>query len=237
MNIVPTLYYPKALEKSSKNKFMWRLLYYCLDWIRDEVAIAPVTIIVKPGQSHRIIWGDNLTTWIPEEVEPKVLKLYVSKFSMFEEPNKIKLKSLKKMLEKNLPECIIQWVKLENNIKVLKIIWPTDIEIKVVLDEKHTKERKSISPTYSILSVLKNKGEWITAGYSKNSFRNRVIIGFKDKVIYEGKDATYIFNENGLAYIQADNLKKVMKSPDFIGRVVHHDYEQWSHELELYLSK
>lgn len=144
--MLPTLYYPETLEKNSKNKFMWKLLYYCLNWLRDEATTTQVAIIVTSGQSHRIIWGTNSATWIPVKSETKPLKPYVSKFSMFEKPNKIKLKSLKRMLEKNLPECVVSWVQLENNIKALKITWPSDVEIQIILDEKYTKERKSISP-------------------------------------------------------------------------------------------
>lgn len=35
--------------------------------------------------------------------------------------------------------------------------------------------------------------------------------------------------------MQVDNLKEVMKSQDFIARVVHNNYEQWKQEMESYL--
>lgn len=233
-------YISNTTDKNNHNNFMWKLLHFCLEWLRDYLGVDSFAIILEPRATHRIIYGNNRITciWEPKEAEIRILK--VSKFAMFESPHKVKLQVLKTILEENLPECRVSFEILEPGIRGLRIIWPEDYNIAVDNDSLLINKRKGISPTYSILSILQYKPNWISSGQCKGSefFYDRMPIVFEDKqlVVYEGVDATYIMNENGLKYLHVPSAKVVVNSKDYITRIIHNgEYSTWFKKVIKYL--
>lgn len=231
---------PPHIHSTPRNMFMWRLLNYCLDWIRDEGIKKPVAFVVMPKQPHQILFGNNSMTWIPEKIESLEKTLKVSEWAEIDDPTQVTLKMLKRLFKDNLKECELREVTLAPGVKGIEILWPSQLRIKVDPDIKLTENRKGISPTYSILTVISKKPNWITAGYSKSGiFKNRLPCGFKDKnvIVYEGLDATYIFNNNGLKYLKVDRVKPLWVNTDYVHRIEHDEnsYDKWKDELDKYI--
>ncbi len=231
---------PEYIQSTTRNMIMWKLLNYCLNWVRDEGIEKPVAFIVMPKQPHQILFGKNSITWIPEKIAPQEKTLKVSEWAEIDDPAKVTLKMLKGLLKTNLKECELREIALAPGVKGIEILWPSQLGIKIDEDVKLTKNRKGISPTYSILTVISKKPNWITAGYSKGGvFKNRLPCGFKDKnvIVYEGLDATYIFNNNGLKYLKANKVKPLRENKDYVHRIDHDEnsYDKWKDELDKYI--
>lgn len=230
-----------AEGKSKRNKLMMKLLNYCLDWLRDEIVEEPIAIIVTPKHRHKIIKLNQSVLWMPEKIEPTVRSLKLTQFLDFENPHRVTLKGLKRLMRDNLPECEIGIDKLDNGIKVVRIVWPIDVDLSIDKDIILTTNRMAISPTQSLVTLLTYKPDWISAGYtkSKDSFYKRLPLGFEKKqlVVYEGMGATYIFNNKGLDYLHTQKLEDLKENKHFIECIPHiSGYDNWRKIVGKYCS-
>ena len=231
--------FPTTIVKDDTTirKFMRWVLMSALEWFRDEELgdYQDAMIIVRKGYASQIYYGMNSVSYEPAKIEERTKWINTKDWNALNSPRKVTLEKLEELFEKYLDECDIGRSQ-KYGYTVLEITWPKEIEIKVFDNDAFVKGRQSMSKAYCILTVLSKHPDWIGAEITKGNkaFAESLPIGFdkKDKVIYEGKDATYV-TRNGLMYSQAKSRTEFQKNRDCL-KVIKHNigYENWEKDLE-----
>lgn len=218
---------------SKLTRLIYQALFFCLDWIRDEELSedTDMTILVKHRKPATIIYTPKSATYLPSQVIPT--KLNLSDWRKLEKGGRVSIEAWQKLLKKYLPECKVK-IKTINGKEVLEFAWPKNFQVFISKDDSFKEVRQGIDVSYSILTVLTEQPDWLASHFCKGSFKDRVVMGFAKKglIVYEGKGATYIFNEKGVDYAEIESIDIAKNSKDLIQTIPHRNgYDNWKEEL------
>ena len=124
----------------------------------------------------------------------------------------IRLETFKELLEKHIPGIGVKLDVIEEDIDSLFIDW-NQISLDLKDDAIPLPKGKNIPIPYRVLAFLVKKPECIVKG--RKSFNCKVGMQFneKDRIVYVGDGATYIFNQNGFDYIEQTGLDEFIMVP------------------------
>ena len=217
-------------------RFMRRLLWFCLEWFRDEELgeYDDAIIIIRKKCDPQITYGVNSICYQPSQ-EEDIRYINTTEWNILNKPQKVTLEKLEKLFTRYLSECTTRRIN-QDGYTLLEISWPDNIEIQPHNSQDFIKGRKSMSAAYCILTIISKKPDWIGAQLSSSTcaFGKSILLGFEQKgfVIYEGSGATYVL-KNGLKYIGAKKRGELKGNKDRIKVIEHRrGYENWEKEIE-----
>lgn len=185
-------------------------------------------------QEPVVLYGIGNASW--RGSKKRVVTLSSNDWELFQSPRKVTISWLEEKISKYLSECRTER-RIVEGYEVLLIEWPEGVSIALSNGEEPKRdERKSMSKTKCILTVLSKQPDWIGAQITSSSkaFSHTIPLGFSKKgiVVFEGKDATYGIKD-GLKYSQIKRKSELFGNSDCLTPIKHNKgFKEWEKSLD-----
>lgn len=237
---MPDTKQPLSTYRANEDKKLMKLLIRLLNWLSNKISNEDeqVIIVLSKKNPPTFYRTSSSITYVPPETTIEKVTFKTSEWTVLYNMKSIKLETIKELLEKHIPGIGVNIGVIEREISTLFIDWK-QINLELEDDAIPRDKEKNIPIPYRVLSFLIKKPECIVKG--KKSFNCKLGMKFneKAKVVYVGDGATYIFNENGLNYLEQTDLNefKLNNCEDLVGIIEHHKKDPFRTQLKRKIEK